>query len=154
MIDHAERADELFLSGYNCAKSVFCDYCDLTGIELKQAIRLSASFGGGMGRLREVCVGVSGGIMVLRCLLAPDAPADQNLKALHYARVQELAGMFQSRHGTILCRDLLGNLAGEGYVPEARTKEYYQKRPCGRLVWDGAKNLEKMLISLGAVNLK
>lgn len=145
MENHAERAARLFREGYNCAQSVFVAYCDLTGLDEQTAIRLSASFGGGMGRLRETCGGVTGALMALGMLLAPGDPTDRDAKALHYARVQELARRFKEQHHTLLCRELLGSLAGSGCVPDARTETYYKERPCERLVYTGAAILEEML---------
>jgi len=149
MENHAERAARLFREGCNCAQSVFLAYMDMTGMDRDTAIRVSASFGGGMGRLREVCGGVSGAIMALGMICAPLDPADQDAKAEHYRRVQEVANRFREKHGTIICRELLGDKAGSGHVPEARTAEYYAKRPCERMVYDGAAALEEVLKELG-----
>jgi len=149
METHAERAARLFREGCNCAQSVFLAYSDLTGMDRDTAIRVSASFGGGMGRLREVCGGVSGAIMALGMICAPLDPADQELKAEHYRRVQAVAQKFREKHGTIICRDLLGDQAGTGYVPEKRSDEYYKKRPCEQMVYDGAAALEELLKELG-----
>ena len=145
MENHAEKAARLFREGYNCAQSVFVAFTDLTGMDEQTAIRLSASFGGGMGRLRETCGGVTGALMALGLLCAPQDPTDRDAKAAHYARVQELARRFRDQHGTLLCRELLGDMAGSGHVPDARTEAYYNQRPCERLVYDGAANLEEML---------
>ncbi len=145
MENHAKRAAELFREGCNCAQAVFTAYCDLTGLDERTAMRIAASFGGGMGRMREVCGGVSGALMALGMLCAPDDPGDQAAKAAHYARVQELARRFRERNGSIICRELLGEKAGSGHVPEARTEEYYRMRPCERMVFDAAEILEEML---------
>lgn len=150
MENHAEKAARLFREGYNCAQSVFVAFCDLTGLDEQTAIRLSASFGGGMGRLRETCGGVTGALMALGILCAPQDPTDREAKAAHYARVQQLAGLFREQHGTLLCRELLGDLAGSGHVPDARTEAYYQQRPCERLVYDGAANLDLLLRAVPA----
>ncbi len=149
MENHAERAARLFREGCNCAQSVFLAYMDMTGMDRDTAIRVSASFGGGMGRLREVCGGVSGAIMALGMICAPLDPTDQDAKAEHYRRVQEVARRFREKNGTIICRELLGDKAGSGHVPEARTEEYYKKRPCERMVYDGAAALEEVLRELG-----
>jgi len=149
MENHAERAARLFREGCNCAQSVFLAYMDMTGMDRDTAIRVSASFGGGMGRLREVCGGVSGAIMALGMICAPLDPADQDAKAEHYRRVQEVARRFREKNDTLICRELLGNLAGSGHVPEVRTEEYYKKRPCERFVYDGAAALEEVLKELG-----
>ena len=144
-MDHGELAAQLFLGGCNCAQAVVVAFCDVTGLEKDFAARLSCSFGGGMGRMREVCGGVSGALMALGMLCAPDDPGDQAAKAAHYARVQELARRFRERNGSIICRELLGEKAGSGHVPEARTEEYYRMRPCERMVFDAAEILEEML---------
>lgn len=149
MENHAERAARLFREGCNCAQSVFLAYMDMTGMDRDTAIRVSASFGGGMGRLREVCGGVSGAIMALGMICAPLDPTDQDAKAEHYRRVQEIARRFREKNNTLICRELLGDMAGSGHVPEVRTEEYYKKRPCERFVYDGAAALEEVLKELG-----
>ena len=149
MENHAERAARLFCEGCNCAQSVFLAYMDMTGMDRDTAIRVSASFGGGMGRLREVCGGVSGAIMALGMICAPLDPTDQDAKAEHYRRVQEIARRFREKNNTLICRELLGDMADSGHVPEVRTEEYYKKRPCERFVYDGAAALEEVLKELG-----
>lgn len=146
METHAERAARLFREGCNCAQSVFVAYCDWTGFDREKAIRLSASFGGGMGRLREVCGALSGALMALGMLRAPLDPTDRAAKAAHYARVQALGHAFRAHNGSLLCRDLLGDQAGSGYVPDERTEAYYQSRPCERLIYDAAHLLERMIL--------
>lgn len=148
-MDHAQKAIELFRNkGYNCAQAVFVAFCDVTGMDEATALRVSSSFGGGMGRLREVCGGVSGAIMALGMAVEPWDPADQSAKAEHYRRIQLLANRFRERHGAIICRELLGEKAGTGYVPEKRTEEYYAMRPCERMVYSAAELLEDLLAEL------
>lgn len=143
---HAARAARLFREGCNCAQAVFVAYRDWTGLDEAASIRLSASFGGGMGRLREVCGALSGALMALGMLRAPLDPADRAAKAAHYARVQALGNAFRAHNGSLLCRDLLGEQAGSGHVPDERTEAYYQSRPCERLIYDAANLLERMLL--------
>lgn len=59
MGEKSKKAKDLFLNGYNCAQSVFCAFCEDFDISFEQGLKLSSSFGGGMGRLREVCGTVS-----------------------------------------------------------------------------------------------
>ena len=94
-MDHAEEAKRLFLEGYNCAQAVFCAFRDVTGLDLDTAARLSSSFGGGMGRLREVCGTVSGALMALGAVRGYADPQDRNAKAVHYRLVQEYARLFR-----------------------------------------------------------
>ena len=84
---HAGKAMELFLDGYNCAQSVFTAFCDLHGMEEKEALRLSSSFGGGMGRMREVCGALSGIFMAAGLLYGYDSPDDKDAKTEHYRRI-------------------------------------------------------------------
>lgn len=138
-----EKAMALFEEGYNCAQAVFLAFEDLHGIDRKTAAALSSSFGGGMGRLREVCGSVSGMFMTAGVLYGYDDPKDREAKAEHYARIQELAGLFEQQNGSIVCRELLGlSVKRESPVPQERTKEYYKKRPCRELVGGAAEILE------------
>ena len=152
----AEAARQNFLSGYGCAPSVLLAYADLTGIDETTLAKLGSSFGGGMGRLREVCGGVTGAFAVLGLLCGYDDPADKEGKSRHYADIRELARRFteKSGGGSIVCREILQNagLSGEkGGEAEARTADYYQKRPCPDLVYLAAEVLGKMLVEKGII---
>ncbi|MEA5001425.1 MAG: C-GCAxxG-C-C family protein [Endomicrobiaceae bacterium] len=140
------NARKLFEQGYNCAQAVFCAFCEDEGIDLKTGLKLSSSFGGGMGRLREVCGAVSGMFMAAGIKYGYDSVDDKQAKAAHYKLIQELAEKFKEQNGSIICRDLLGlNKQKDGYVPEDRTKEYYKKRPCVELVECAAGILEEYI---------
>ena len=146
MTDHAERARELFFEGYNCAQAVFCAFCDVTGLDIDAAARMSSSFGGGLGRLREVCGTVSGAALVLGIVKGYSDPKDYEAKKAHYALVQEFARRFREENGDIVCRELLRGVdAAPGNEPEARTPEFYKKRPCLNLAASAARILEEML---------
>ena len=146
MSDHAELAKSLFIDGYNCSQAVFCAYCDVTGIEIDAAARMASSFGGGLGRLREVCGTVSGAALVLGIARGYSDPKDYAAKKVHYALVQEFARRFREVNGSIVCRELLkGISATEGGAPEARTEAYYRKRPCPNLAYCAAEILDEML---------
>ncbi len=138
-----EIAESYFRSGYNCAQSVVMAFSDLTGLSEKESARLASSFGGGLGRMREVCGAVSGMAIVLGVLFGYDDPRVQGAAAAHYKRVQSAAGAFQSQNGSIVCRTLLGDGAPIRSVPDERTAEYYKKRPCPELVKMAAEILEK-----------
>lgn len=142
-----EKAMSLFEEGYNCAQSVFLAFEDLHGIDRKTAARLSSSFGGGMGRLREVCGTVSGMFMTVGLLYGYDSPKAFEEKSEHYARIQELAAEFEKKNGSIVCRELLGlSVKKEAPTPEKRTDEYYKKRPCKELAGDAAEILEAYIL--------
>ena len=149
MTDHGTIAEAYFKQGYNCAQSVLLAFGDVTGLEEQTAAMLSSSFGGGLGRLREVCGAVSGAAMVLGLVKGYSDPDDRDAKKAHYARVQEFAERFKKRNGSIICRELLNGVpTAEGKEPEARTKEYYQKRPCAELCRCAAEIVDEMITAL------
>ena len=150
ILDHAKRARDLFLEGYNCAQAVACAFCDLTGLDQETMARLSSSFGGGMGRMREVCGTVSGALLVLGLLCGYSDPGDPSAKTEHYHLVQEFARRFREINGTIICRELLAGVKTRpGNEPEERTAEYYERRPCLRHVGEAAQIVEEMLSERG-----
>lgn len=143
---HSEHAVELFKQGYNCSQAVFGAFCDEMNIDFETAVKMASSFGGGMGRLREVCGAASGMFMVAGMKYGYIDPNDNNAKAEHYALIQELANKFKEQNGSIVCRELLGLGKGpDNPVPEARTESYYKKRPCPELVGMAAEIMDKML---------
>ncbi len=150
MTIHEEKARELFLQGYNCAQSVFAAFCDMTRIPQEDALRLSSSFGGGIGRLREVCGAVSGMEMVLGALMGYASFDNKEEKTAHYARVRALAESFRAEHGTYICRELLGPEADSSSpVPTDRNKEFFQKRQCLAYVGSAARILDEFLTKEG-----
>ena len=148
---HSQKAGELFAAGKNCAQAVFASFCDVTGMDEEMALRLSSSFGGGMGRMREVCGAVSGAFMVIGVLYGYSEHDEQAKKEL-YAMVRDFADRFRSRNGSIICRELLsgaGVPSDTSNDPEKRTPEYYKKRPCREYVEIAAEILDEMIAEKG-----
>lgn len=136
----AEHAAELFASGYNCAQAVALAFCDLTGFSKEQTAKMLAPFGGGFGRLREVCGAVSGMTFVYGCLYGYEAPNPEAQMKV-YETEQALAAQFKEKAGSIICREILKNPPSDP-VPSPRTEEYYASRPCVRMVYTAANILE------------
>ncbi len=145
-----------FMAGYGCAQAVILAFADITGLEDDAAARLASSFGGGMGRMREVCGAVSGALMVLGLAEGYCEPLDMAGKSRHYARVRDFAERFKGRAAadgkadSIVCRDLLAAAKVDhtaGGEAEARTEAYYQKRPCPELCAIAAEIVAEMLAS-------
>ena len=132
-MDHGMKAAELFLSGYNCAQAVAVAFCDVTGLDEKTTARMVSAFGGGMGRMREVCGAVSGMFFVLSYLYGYDTAGDDVSKKQLYTDVQALAAAFRENCGSIVCREILKNPPTDPN-PSPRTAEYYKTRPCARMV--------------------
>ena len=138
--ERAERARELFRSGYNCCQSVVLAYADIIGLDARIAATVAAPFGGGMGRLREVCSAVSGMAIAAGFLAPSPSNDDPEAKQRNYALVQEFARTFRDRNGEIVCRRLLGfDGKRDDPTPSPRTAEYYRKRPCAEYVGDAAR---------------
>ncbi len=143
---HAEKARDYFLEGYNCSQAVFLAFSDLTGMDEKTALLISSSFGGGMGRLREVCGAVSGMFMTAGILYGYTDPKAGQEKMEHYKRIQDLATAFKERNGSIICRDILGKIAEDkSFIPAERTAEYYKTRPCVKMVEDASEVLDEYI---------
>lgn len=143
---HSELAIGYFKEGYNCSQSVFLAFCNEYNMDFETALKISSSFGAGMGRLREVCGAVSGMFMVAGLVYGYADPKDHKMKAEHYERIQYLAKEFEDKNRSIICRELLG--LGDGKdkpEPELRTTEYYKKRPCVELVGMAAKIMEQYI---------
>ena len=143
-MNHSERAVELFVEGYNCAQAVAAAFGDLTGLDEKTAARMASCFGGGMGRMREVCGAVSGMLMVAGVLYGYDDPKATREKRELYAQVQAMAGQFREELGSIVCRDLLKNPPSDPN-PTPRTEQFYKDRPCARMVATAARIMDAFI---------
>ncbi len=153
MKSRTDQAIALFFEGYNCSQSVFAAYADLFGMDKKTALRVSASFGGGIGRMREVCGAASGMFLVAGMLTGATEGKDQVAKKKNYEVVQSLAAEFKKENGgSYICRELLGlDKDGKKVIlgdttPDARTEEYYKKRPCIKTIQGAAAIIERMLL--------
>ena len=141
---------DLFKQGFNCSQAVFASCADIYGItDESLALRLSASFGGGTGRMRMTCGAANGMFMLAGLHNGSATPHDNTGKMENYAFVQQLAGDFKSRYGSLICAELLG-LAPKPQEPkpEERTQQYYEKRPCVEMF------AEAVRIYLRAINDK
>ena len=141
-----DLAMDYFTRGWNCAQAVALAFAPETGLDPKTLMQLSSSFGGGLGRLREVCGAVSGMAIVAGLLYGYDDPADAGAKAAHYERIQTLAKEFEAENGSIICRELLGlTRKHDAPTPEARSADFYKKRPCRELVGMAAEILDEYM---------
>lgn len=139
--DHAEKARELFLEGYNCAQAVFCAYSDLYGFDFDTSLKISSGFGGGFGRMREVCGAFSAVTMIA------GLEGDGVDKTAVYEKIRQLAEAFRQENGSIICKELLGVPgAPQSHVPEKRTPEYMKKRPCPEIVEEAANIIEEYIL--------
>jgi C_GCAxxG_C_C family probable redox protein len=143
-MDHGLYAAELFLGGYNCAQSIVVAFHKELNLTPQYAAKMASSFGGGMGRMREVCGAVSGMLLVAGILYGYDTPGDDDVKKEHYQRVQQMAEQFRQEAGSIICREILKNPPSDP-SPTPRSEEFYQMRPCTRMVYCAAEILENYI---------
>ena len=141
MEERIEKAIELFKEGYNCSQSVVAAFADMYGLTPEQALKVSASFGGGIGRMRQTCGAACGLFMLAGLETGCTEGKNREGKEANYKVVQELAEEFRKRNGSLICAELLGlsKTAPTPTTPEARTAEYYKKRPCVKMVEEAAR---------------
>jgi len=152
----SSRAVELFKQGFNCSQSVFAACAPaLYHVDEELALRMSASFGGGIGRMRGVCGAASGMFLLAGLENGSAVPGDAEGKKNNYALVQDLAQRFKDANGSIFCSELLGITPKPGELtltprheasldltsptPAPRSPEYFQKRPCVEMVREATK---------------
>lgn len=144
MSEKVKLAENLFKQGYNCSQAVFGAFSEEVGLDREMALKLASSFGGGMGKLREVCGAITAMFMIAGIQYGYSDPKDSEAKIKHYSLVQLLAQNFKEQNGSIICRELLGLEKPDGNpIPDARTNNYYQNRPCVELVKSAAKIMEE-----------
>lgn len=146
--ERTAKARRLFKEeGYNCCQAVVLAYNDIFGIDDDVAAAMSSGFGGGMGRMREVCGSVSGMVMLAGLIAPATDPSVKVDRTRNYALVQQMTGKFKEINGSIICKELLGlvpfgshqAIPSESPEPSDRTPEYYKKRPCEELVGISAR---------------
>lgn len=143
--ERVAKAVELFGEGYNCSQSVVAAYADIYGFTKEQALKMSASFGAGIGRMRETCGAACGMFLLAGLETGSTDPKDAAGKGANYAVVQNLAARFREINGSIVCAELLGLREkkdigiGSPTQPQERNAEYYKKRPCVEMVRTAAQ---------------
>lgn len=145
-MENKSKASELFKCGYNCSQAVFCAYCEDLGINLETGLKLSSSFGGGMGRMREVCGAVSAMFMILGLKQGYTTSNDNEAKTAQYEKIQRLAKIFREKFGTIICRELLNN-PDTSPVATKRTPDFYETRPCLKFIEYAGQIIEKEILN-------
>ena len=135
------KAEQLFMQGYNCAQAVVAAYADHYGITEKQALQMSAGFGGGIGRMRLTCGAVCGMVMLEGLQSGSTEINDREGKSANYRKVQQLLDTFKQQFGTITCAELLKLKKDTplSYEASERTAEYYRQRPCVNQVVEAAR---------------
>jgi len=144
--ERVEQAVQNFQAGFNCAQSVFLAYSDVFELDLEMAKRMTVSFGGGVGRMREICGTVSAMAMLAGFKYPVIDINDQEARTKNYTMVQKMSDIFKSNHQTIICRELMPDSEIKSDpAPSLRTSDYYKRRPCSKYVADAARIAGQML---------
>ncbi len=146
MNEHSQKAFELFQQGYNCAQAVVGAYAEEVNIDFDTLIKMSSSFGGGMGKLREVCGAVSAMFLIAGLKHGYNEPNNDEVKQKHYELIQKLGHAFKEKFSTFICRELLAlNEQESSPKPTKRTPDFYQKRPCGKFIISACEILDSVI---------
>lgn len=134
------------MQGYNCSQSVAMAFSDVVGLDPMYLARLASPFGGGFGRMREICGGISGMLMIYGILYGYDTAHDDVRKGEVYTDVQELVKKFEAETSSRYCRELLGDPSSDP-IPTPRSANFYKERPCGKFVQLGARLLDEYIVA-------
>lgn len=145
--ERTQKALNYFVTGYNCSQSVFMAYADIFDVNEELAKNLSSGFGGGIGRMREICGTVSAMTLLAGLKYPVNDITNNEERTKNYATVQKMANEFKSQYNSIICRDLLSSLKdiSNNPNPDKRTEEYYKVRPCSRFVETAARIAGKII---------
>lgn len=140
----ADDAVADFNKGFNCSQSVFAAFAPELGMDREKAFRVATGFGGGMARQGMTCGAVTGALMVLGLRHGIALQRDVEGKERTYARTLHFMQQFRERHGSVLCREILGcDLSTPEGQREARDKGLFQT-VCPRAVRDAVEILDGM----------
>lgn len=103
-----EQAVATFKERFNCSQSVLSAYAEESGLDRETALKLSCGFGAGMARMGETCGAVTGAFMVLGLKFGAAVPGDSPEKARTFELIGEFTRQFEARHGSLVCKQLLG----------------------------------------------
>ena len=146
MTNHAELAMNLFREGYNCSQAVVCAFQDITGLPDDISKMVSSSFGGGMGRMREICGAASAMLIVIGMVKGYTDMKDIDAKADLYSLVQKALRDFEIRLGSYRCSILLGKKGPDSPIPTPRTPDFYLTRPCERIIGTAAEIIDELIL--------
>lgn len=143
-MNRAKLAEDYFKKGYSCSQAVVLAYQDLIHLDKEDILKIASPFGGGMGRLREVCGAFSGALIVLGYLKG-NPTTDLKRKEKLYRTIQLMAKDFTKVNGFLTCRGLLNLKDKSSPKPSVRSKKYYAQRPCAKIIYNSVKVLNKYL---------
>jgi len=142
----ADVAVERFDQGYSCSQSVFSACAELRGVDLELALRIPAGLGGGVARTAQVCGCVTGAILAIGLAQRSVSPGENRAeREKTYETGQRFIREFAARHGSTVCRELLGcDISTPEGLGEARERDLFKMR-CRQYVRDAVEIVEEIL---------
>jgi C_GCAxxG_C_C family probable redox protein len=137
-------AVQRFAEGFSCSQAVFSAFAPGFSVQDQAALRIASAFGGGVGRRGEVCGAVAGALMALG-LGRGHADNAEASKAVTYELVNEFLSRFESAHGALACRTLIGHRIDTPEGLQGARDAGVFKTICPALVADAAAIVASML---------
>ena len=152
-MSYANRAEEIFSSGLNCAQAVAGAFFDLyEDISEETVFNLTSPLGGGFGRMRELCGAVSGMGIAYGLIMGTHTTEE---KFDTYSNTAALAASFIERYESIVCRELLEKRPNESLTPRETALSDEEKLnthwPCSDYIRGAVQILEEMLKAKGII---
>ena len=144
-MNHADAAVSEFSKGFACSQAVLAAYAAEYGLDRDIALKISAGFGGGMGRMGQTCGAVTAAYMVIGLKHGSTSRSDQDAKQKTYRMVREFTEQFKARHGSAVCRDLLGCDISTPEGSETMKQKRLHQTVCTKVVHDACEILDEML---------
>jgi C_GCAxxG_C_C family probable redox protein len=140
-----EKATQLFAAGFSCSQAVLASRAEQFGLATETALKLSAAFGGGLGRQGEICGAASGALMVIGLEDGYTKPEDKEAKEHTYELTRRFTAEFINRTGALHCSDLLGCQIGTPEGMQSAQEQNLFKTVCPKLVAEASQILSEML---------
>lgn len=135
-----DKGIRYFREGYSCSQSVLMAFAGESG----ETARVSAAFGGGMGRLQKTCGAVTGAYLWFGMAYgAPGLPEDSD-KTRVYSRVKEFNRIFTERNGSDLCSELLGEDLNTPEGKENIAMKGLSQKVCEKCIRDAIEIIETL----------
>ena len=144
-MSRTQDARENFKKGFSCSQAVLAAVSQPLGLDREKALKIAQAFGGGMARMGLTCGAVTGAMLAIGLKHGRTRPEDEESKERTYRLVHELVRRFQDRHGSIVCRELIGvDLSTpEGHKLGAEKGVF--ESLCPQFVSDAVEILEEIL---------
>jgi C_GCAxxG_C_C family probable redox protein len=141
----SEMAIACFSEGFCCSQAILSTFSEKFNLDKNIALKLSDSFGGGMGRMALTCGAVTGAFMVIGLKYGRISAEDEDAKQKTGDLVQKFIRKFETRNTTISCKELLAcDISADEGLKYAQ-KHNLIKTICPKFIADAVEILEEIL---------